>query len=91
MDAASGGRATPRSVTSAVISAAGVIASLIFVGIQVRQSVKAARSTAFQSMVSGIIATNMTTLAISRGFVEAMHGTITAANRNDRESPRESV
>jgi two-component system, OmpR family, sensor histidine kinase KdpD len=23
-------------------------------------------------------------LAISRGFVEAMHGTITAANRNDR-------
>lgn len=45
-----------------LISAAGVIASLIFVGIQVRQSVKAARSTAFQSMVSSIIATNTTAL-----------------------------
>ena len=26
-------------------------------------------------------------LAISRGFVEALHGTITAANRTDRPAP----
>src|SRR4051812_18708330 len=46
-----------------LISALGVIASLIFVGIQVRQSVRAARATAFQSMVSSIIQTNMTAIA----------------------------
>lgn len=43
-----------------LIGAAGVIASLIFVGIQVRQSVRAAKATSFQSLVSSIIEVNMT-------------------------------
>ena len=33
---------------------------------------------------TGIISTACTELAISRGFVEAMRGTISAANRSDR-------
>lgn len=43
-----------------LIGAGGVIASLIFVGIQVRQSVRAAKATAFQGLVSSIIDVNMT-------------------------------
>ena len=43
-----------------LIGAVGVIASLVFVGIQVRQSVRAAKATAFQELVSSIIAVNMT-------------------------------
>ncbi|MES2146368.1 MAG: hypothetical protein V4491_00800 [Pseudomonadota bacterium] len=43
-----------------LIGAAGVIASLIFVGIQVRQSVRAARATSYQGLVSSIIEVNMT-------------------------------
>ena len=43
-----------------LIGAAGVIASLVFVGIQVRQSVRAAKATAFQGLVSTIIGVNMT-------------------------------
>lgn len=42
-----------------LIGAAGVIASLVFVGIQVRQSVRAAKATAFQGLVSTIIGVNM--------------------------------
>jgi len=41
-----------------LIGAVGVIASLVFVGIQVRQSVRAAKATAFQGLVSSIIAVN---------------------------------
>lgn len=43
-----------------LIGSAGVIASLIFVGIQVRQSVRAAKATSFQGLVSSIIEVNMT-------------------------------
>jgi hypothetical protein len=43
-----------------LIGAVGVVASLVFVGIQVRQSVRAAKATAFQGLVSSIIAVNMT-------------------------------
>lgn len=43
-----------------LIGAAGVIASLVFVGIQVRQSVRASKASAFQELVSTIIAVNMT-------------------------------
>lgn len=43
-----------------LIGAVGVIASLVFVGIQVRQSVRAAKASAFQELVSSIIAVNMT-------------------------------
>jgi hypothetical protein len=43
-----------------LIGALGVIASLIFVGIQVRQSVRASKATAFQGLVSSIIEVNMT-------------------------------
>lgn len=42
-----------------LIGAAGVIASLVFVGIQVRQSVHASKATAFQELVSTIIAVNL--------------------------------
>jgi len=42
-----------------LIGAAGVIASLVFVGIQVRQSVRAAKATAFQGLASTIIEVNM--------------------------------
>lgn len=42
-----------------LVGAGGVIASLVFVGIQVRQSVRAAKATAFQELVSTIIAVNM--------------------------------
>ena len=42
-----------------LIGAVGVIASLIFVGIQVRQSVRAAKASAFQELVSSIISVNM--------------------------------
>ena len=42
-----------------LIGAAGVIASLVFVGIQVRQSVRASKATAFQQLASTIIAVNM--------------------------------
>lgn len=42
-----------------LVGAIGVIASLVFVGIQVRQSVRAAKATAFQGLVSTIIAVNM--------------------------------
>jgi hypothetical protein len=42
-----------------LIGAAGVIASLVFVGIQVRQSVRASKANAFQGLVSSIIAVNM--------------------------------
>ena len=42
-----------------LIGAAGVIASLVFVGIQMRQSVRASKATAFQSLVSAVIAVNM--------------------------------
>jgi hypothetical protein len=47
-----------------LIGSIGVIASLIFVGIQVRQSVRASKATAFQGLVSSIIQANMTTLEI---------------------------
>ena len=43
-----------------LVGAAGVIASLVFVGIQVRQCVRASKATAFQELVSTIIAVNMT-------------------------------
>jgi len=43
-----------------LIGALGVVASLVFVGIQVRQSVRAAKATAFQGLVSSIIDVNMT-------------------------------
>lgn len=43
-----------------IIGALGVIASLIFVGIQVRQSVRASKAAAFQGLVSSIIEVNMT-------------------------------
>ena len=43
-----------------LIGALGVIASLIFVGIQIRQSVRASKATAFQGLVSSIIEVNMT-------------------------------
>lgn len=42
-----------------LIAAIGVIASLIFVGVQVRQSVRASKATAFQELVSSIIQTNL--------------------------------
>lgn len=42
-----------------LIGSAGVIASLIFVGIQVRQSVRAAKATSFQGLVSSIIEVNI--------------------------------
>jgi hypothetical protein len=42
-----------------LIGAGGVIASLIFVGVQVRQSVRAAKATAFQGLVSNIIDVNV--------------------------------
>ena len=42
-----------------LVGAVGVIASLVFVGIQVRQSVRATKATAFQELVSSIIAVNM--------------------------------
>lgn len=42
-----------------LIGAAGVIASLLFVGIQVRQSVRAAKATSYQGLVSSIIEVNM--------------------------------
>ena len=42
-----------------LIGAMGVIASLVFVGIQVRQSVRAAKASAFQELVSSIIAVNL--------------------------------
>jgi len=47
------------SAIGQLIGAAGVIASLIFVGIQVRQSVRASKASAFQELVSTIIAVNM--------------------------------
>ena len=43
-----------------LIGAGGVIASLVFVGIQVRQSVRASKATAFQALVATIIDVNMT-------------------------------
>ena len=43
-----------------LIGAVGVIASLIFVGIQIRQNVRASKATAFQGLVSSIIEVNMT-------------------------------
>lgn len=42
-----------------LIGAVGVIASLVFVGIQVRQSVRAAKATAFQGLASTIISVNL--------------------------------
>jgi hypothetical protein len=42
-----------------LIGAAAVIASLIFVGVQVRQSVRASKATAFQELVSSIIEVNI--------------------------------
>jgi hypothetical protein len=42
-----------------LIGAAAVIASLIFVGIQIRQSVRASKATAFQGLVSSIIEVNI--------------------------------
>lgn len=42
-----------------LVGAAGVIASLVFVGIQVRQSVRAAKATAFQGLASTIISVNL--------------------------------
>jgi hypothetical protein len=42
-----------------IVGALGVIASLVFVGIQVRQSVRASKATAFQGLVSSIIEVNM--------------------------------
>ena len=45
-----------------LIGALGVIASLIFVGMQVRQSVKATKAAAFQGLVSSIIDVNTTSL-----------------------------
>lgn len=42
-----------------LVGALGVIASLVFVGIQVRQSVRASKATAFQGLVSSIIEVNM--------------------------------
>ena len=46
-----------------LVGAIGVVASLIFVGIQVRQSVRASKATAFQGLVSSIIDVNMTHIA----------------------------
>jgi hypothetical protein len=45
-----------------LVAAIGVIASLIFVGIQVRQSVRASKATVFQSLVSSIIQTNLVSI-----------------------------
>jgi hypothetical protein len=45
-----------------LIGAAGVIASLIFVGVQVRQSVRATKANAFQGLASTIISLNMSHL-----------------------------
>lgn len=42
-----------------LIGAAAVIASLIFVGIQIRQSVRATKANAFQALVSNIIEVNL--------------------------------
>jgi len=42
-----------------LIGAAGVVASLVFVGLQVRQSVRAAKATTFQELVSTIISVNL--------------------------------
>jgi hypothetical protein len=50
-------------------SALGVITSLIFVGVQVRQSVRTAKATAFQTLVSSIINVNMMTIS-QPGFLE---------------------
>jgi hypothetical protein len=45
-----------------LVAAIGVIASLIFVGIQVRQSVRASKATAFQGLVSTIVQTNLVSI-----------------------------
>jgi hypothetical protein len=50
-------------------SALGVIASLVFVGVQVRQSVRTAKATAFQTLISSIIDVNMTCIS-QPGFLE---------------------
>lgn len=42
-----------------VVGALGVIASLIFVGAQIRQSAKATKASAYQELVSQIIAANL--------------------------------
>jgi hypothetical protein len=42
-----------------LIGAIAVVASLIFLGIQIRQSVKASKATAFQGLVTSIIDVNM--------------------------------
>jgi hypothetical protein len=42
-----------------MVGAIAVVASLIFLGIQIRQSVKASKATAFQGLVTSIIDVNM--------------------------------
>ena len=42
-----------------LVGAIAVVASLIFLGIQIRQSVKASKATAFQGLVTSIIDVNM--------------------------------
>lgn len=42
-----------------LLGAAAVVASLVFLGIQIRQSVKASKATAFQALVTSIIDVNM--------------------------------
>lgn len=42
-----------------LVGAAGVVASLIFVGVQIRQSARATKASAYQELVSQIIAANL--------------------------------